>query len=111
VRGRLAVRYSDAQAESFVADAAVRDAVAAIAVWTLLGRRGYSPAVGADKSIELRYRAALDWIEQAAGGDALLLTSEIDRRGPLVAGSGESDWHDWRRCWHDRRRDGRFDGR
>jgi phage gp36-like protein len=78
----------------------LRGAVAAIAAYTLLGRRGYNPAGGSDESIEKAYKEATAWLGRVAKGtielvDVVDSTPAVHENAPLVATSGAPLWPDY----------------
>lgn len=101
VRGKLAPRVSAAMTETFAPNGDVKVAIAAVAAYTLLHVRGFNPIAGADKAIEARYNAALQWLEDVRTAKAELVEYAMDRGHPKVGGSGSSSWENWRNGGND----------
>lgn len=75
----------------------VREAVVAIAVYTLMSRRGFNPANPGDQAIVKRYDDAIRWLEGVAKGlvepsDIVDATPTEDAGGPLVASDEPLGW-------------------
>lgn len=79
---------------SSVGDAEKR-AMAHVAAWDLLSKRGYNPVTGGDASIQQRYDAAIAWMRDGAKGlvqfELVDSTPTRQEAAPLVA-TDESEW-------------------
>lgn len=97
VRSKLAPRVSAAVSAGYTPGSDVKGAVAAIASYTLLAYRGYSPEAGADKSVQARYETALAWLEDVRNCRAEPIEGgAIDRGAPKIASASPPDWLNWR---------------
>ena len=101
IRGRLAPRISafgNVALTGAQISSDVKEAIAARASFTLLGRRGFNPTAGSDKSVKDRHDAMLQWLTDVWEGRIEILGYPIDRQGPKVGGTGTSSWERWRLC-------------
>jgi hypothetical protein len=100
IRGQLAPRYSALKDESLTdqdVSFELKQAIASVAAYHLMGRRGFNPTKGSEAQIQARYDVTMKWLEQIKTYKAELVAGGIvDRGGPLVAGTGDSVWTDWR---------------
>ena len=86
-RSYLRSRYPTAGA---ITDVSYKEAVASIAVYSLLSVRGFDPqGNGADANVQLRYDAAIRWLRDVANEVAHLDIAENDATSwPSVIGGG-----------------------
>ena len=100
VRGRLAPRYSglaDITLGPTDVSFELKNAIASVAAYNLLGFKGFNPNKGSEAQIQARYDAVIKWMDLCLKGEAELIEGGIiDRGGPLVAGTGDSVWSNWR---------------
>lgn len=98
-RGYLAVRFE--VPEDWTPGADFKEAIAAIAAASLLGRRGYAPSTpgATGDPVRARHDAAIAWFRAITAGETRPANADglTERRGPLVAGTGQSGWSGWRR--------------
>lgn len=73
----------------------VKRAIAHIATFDLLARRGYSAQLGADGTILARYDSAIQWLRDAARGivepeSIVDSTPTVEEASPLISTSGSA---------------------
>jgi hypothetical protein len=100
VRSKLAPRYSvfnDNTLSSVKVSYDVKLAVAAVAAYHLLGRRGFNPSKGSEAQIKARYDVAEEWLEDMRTAKAELVTGgTVNKGGVLVGGTNTGHWENWR---------------